>query len=192
MRVHIEVVDREIVRRQVERRKDSVEGVDFSVADNDGLVALGLELALDEPQQMLVVHRGRVMDVRVNLADVVEIAVRNDLLRSELLGGVEKHMQSKTRLDDPHAMKAERARLAIVDNACKGCKIVVVLLDAERIPQLLAARTSHGEHAIVAKVDHVACGGNRRRIERIIGRLGRAVFAHRHVAPWVRVRVDVF
>lgn len=57
--------------------------------EDDHLVGLLAQLGLDEPQEVLLVHAGAVVDVGVDLADVVEVAVGGDLLREELLVGVE-------------------------------------------------------------------------------------------------------
>lgn len=88
VRVHVERVDREIVRRQVERLEYLTQGQVFAVTEDHDLlhlvamisigVAAGaratkayiralLHLALDEPEHVLLVHARRVVDMSVDL-----------------------------------------------------------------------------------------------------------------------------
>lgn len=65
--VHVHGVDRELVRAEPERLKDLAEGECLSVSVAYELVGGSLHLRLDEPEQMLLVHRRRVVHVRVDL-----------------------------------------------------------------------------------------------------------------------------
>ena len=53
--------------------------------EDDHLVGLLAQLGLDEAEEVLLVHAGRVVHVGVHLADVVKVAVGRRLLRQELL-----------------------------------------------------------------------------------------------------------
>eukprot|EP00955_Chlamydomonas_euryale_P101980 365385-Chlamydomonas_euryale.AAC.1 len=84
---HVERVDVEVVARQVERLEDLLEREVFAVAEDDDLIRLLAKLGLDEAQQVLLVHACAVVDVRVDFAHVIEVAVGGGLLRQELLHG---------------------------------------------------------------------------------------------------------
>lgn len=88
--VHVERVDREVIRRQVERFEDLTQRKMFAVSENNDLlnVRVGasgrqscvhgsdatyiwapLHLALDESQHVLLVHACRMVDMSVDLGD---------------------------------------------------------------------------------------------------------------------------
>jgi hypothetical protein len=67
MSMHVHRIDTELVSAEAERLKDLVEGELLTVTEADDLVGGVLHLGLDEPEQLLLVHRGRVVDVGVDL-----------------------------------------------------------------------------------------------------------------------------
>jgi len=106
--VHVKRVDREVVRRHVERLEHLAQREMLAVSEDDDFLLLGegeeggegsarcgfswllsrfarthisraLHLRLDESEYMLLVGGRRVVDVSVDLADVVEVAVRDAL-----------------------------------------------------------------------------------------------------------------
>lgn len=56
-------------------------------------MSIVLQRLLNEAQQMLLIHAGRRVNVSVNFADVVEIAMRNRLLGGQLAELVQKNVQ---------------------------------------------------------------------------------------------------
>ena len=103
-RVYVEHVDGEVVGGEVHRAEELLQRHHLPVARLAHLhstvdnvfpygsqfnctylsCALRLEVLLDEPEEMLLVHTGGRVDVRVHLAHVVKVAVRHRLLRSQL------------------------------------------------------------------------------------------------------------
>lgn len=111
--VHVERVDAQVIRGQLERLEHLLQRQVAVVAENhhvlmritsdtvrrraDALplavldsaasicrpphLGASLELGLDEPQQVLLVHAGAVVHMRVDLADVVKVAVWHQLRR---------------------------------------------------------------------------------------------------------------
>ena len=95
MCVHVQGVNRQIVSRQIERLEDFFQCKVFAISVNDDFLLPSapwsllnhyttayiwrfLELRLDESQKMLLVHAGRVVDVRVDFSDVVEVTGISD------------------------------------------------------------------------------------------------------------------
>ena len=71
----------------------------LSVPEQHNLVRALLHLALDEAQQVLLVHAGRVMNVSVNLTDVIEISMRHPFAVCHLLVLVEQHVEIELALE---------------------------------------------------------------------------------------------
>ena len=82
--MHVQGVNAEVVGGQIETHEDLAERQEAPISEDDGFVGVLLELVLDEAQQVLLVHAGAVVHVRVHLAAIVEVAVRHGLLRLQL------------------------------------------------------------------------------------------------------------
>ena len=66
--MNVQHVHSEVVRRQVHRLEDLVEGHGLAVPRQaDGSLGFGLESLLDEAQEVLLVHAGGRVDVSVHL-----------------------------------------------------------------------------------------------------------------------------
>ena len=61
---HVQRVDGQVVGRELERLEDVREREEVAVAVRDDLVAVLPQLALDEAQQVLLVHARAVVDLR--------------------------------------------------------------------------------------------------------------------------------
>lgn len=68
-RVHVQSVDAEIEGRQVHALEHLFEGLTSAVLDVDDLHGVFLHCSLDESQQVLLIHAGRRVDVRVHLEE---------------------------------------------------------------------------------------------------------------------------
>lgn len=66
-RVHVQRVDAEVVRRQVHVLEHLHERLTPAALHVHHLVGIFLHRSLDEPQQMLLIHAGRGVDVSVHL-----------------------------------------------------------------------------------------------------------------------------
>mmetsp|Transcript_19321 Transcript_19321/g.48599 ORF Transcript_19321/g.48599 Transcript_19321/m.48599 type:complete len:215 (+) Transcript_19321:1032-1676(+) len=106
--VHIEGVDVEVVRRQVQALKNLFQGQVLAVAEDHHLVGLLLQLGFYEAQQVLLMHAGRVVDVSVHLAYIVEVTVWGSLLRQKLLIRIKHAVQVELLLQQLQAMVAQR------------------------------------------------------------------------------------
>ena len=65
--VHVQHVHVEVISGQVERLEDLQQCQKFAITEDDNFARLLLELALDETQQVLLVHARGVMHVCVHL-----------------------------------------------------------------------------------------------------------------------------
>jgi hypothetical protein len=90
VRVHVERVDAQVIRGEVERVKHLAQRQVLAVAVDDNLVGTAAQLALDKAQQVLLVHARAVVDMRVDLAHVVKVTVRDRLHVRELLVLIEQ------------------------------------------------------------------------------------------------------
>jgi hypothetical protein len=63
-------INAQIVRLETQTLKNLLERELLSISDGNELVRRALHLGLDEPEQMLLVHGRRVVDVGVDLSDV--------------------------------------------------------------------------------------------------------------------------
>lgn len=96
MSVHVECVDGEIVSSELQRFEDLRQGQLLPITEDNNVlklcvqyvfdgfivntyVGIALHLVFDETKQVLLVHAARVVDVRVDLTNVVEISVRYSL-----------------------------------------------------------------------------------------------------------------
>lgn len=68
-RVHVQSVDAEIEGRQVHALEHIFEGLTPAVLDVDDLLGVFLHGALDESQQVLLIHAGRCVYVCVHLEE---------------------------------------------------------------------------------------------------------------------------
>jgi len=84
VRMHIQRVNTQIIGRQIQRHKHLAQRQKAPIAEDDGLVGVLFQLVFDEAQQVLLVHAGTVVHVGVDLAAVVEVAVRHGLLCIQL------------------------------------------------------------------------------------------------------------
>lgn len=75
-------INAQIVRLETQTLKDLLEREFLSISDGNELVRRALHLGLDEPEQMLLVHGRRVVDVGVDLSDVCSIAARPSVSKS--------------------------------------------------------------------------------------------------------------
>lgn len=102
MGVHIQGINGQIIRRQVETLEHFLQGQLVSVSENDdflegeSLREHGIPLVrrdktdlrgllhftLDESQQMLLIHAGRVVDVGVDFSNVVKVPVKRSSNKS--------------------------------------------------------------------------------------------------------------
>ena len=67
----------------------------LAVALDDDLVRAPLQLALDEAQEMFLIHYSTVVDVRVDLPDVIEIAVGHQTLHAVFFISIQLNVQVK-------------------------------------------------------------------------------------------------
>lgn len=88
VRMHVERIDRQIVRGQVERFEYFLQGQVLAITVNDDFLLSARvnqrpwytcvgslsQLGLDESQEMFLVHTRRVVNVSVDLSDVVEVS----------------------------------------------------------------------------------------------------------------------
>mmetsp|Transcript_21881 Transcript_21881/g.70451 ORF Transcript_21881/g.70451 Transcript_21881/m.70451 type:complete len:251 (+) Transcript_21881:405-1157(+) len=86
------------------------------------------EFILDESEQVLLVHAGRVVHVRVHLAHVVKVAVRHALLALHLLVLVQQRVQVEARLQQTQAAVRGGLGGAVVDDAHELVVVVVELV----------------------------------------------------------------
>lgn len=96
MSVHIQSVNRQILRAHLQTLKHLTEGQIFTVAMNHHRVGLHTHLLLDKAQQVFLIHRCRVVHMIVDFAHIVEIAMRHVLL----LGGLAKVVQKQLNPSD--------------------------------------------------------------------------------------------
>lgn len=93
MGVHVQRINRQIIRRQVQTLEHLFERQLVPVSENDDFLystrvsyvsraaASGTDLGsllhftLDEPQQVLLVHTSRVVDVGIDFSDVVKVPI---------------------------------------------------------------------------------------------------------------------
>ena len=83
-------VDSEVIRGQIHRLEHLVEGHDLVVDLAHCDLGICLDALLDEPEEMLLVHAGRAVDVSVHFSHVIEISVGDDLLLRQLPDLIEK------------------------------------------------------------------------------------------------------
>ena len=77
--MHIQGVNTEIICSEVDTRKHFCQSQVFAVPIQHHFVWAFLHFALNEPQQMLLVHAGRMVYVSIHLAHIVKISVRHTL-----------------------------------------------------------------------------------------------------------------
>mmetsp|Transcript_3376 Transcript_3376/g.13067 ORF Transcript_3376/g.13067 Transcript_3376/m.13067 type:complete len:217 (-) Transcript_3376:1447-2097(-) len=80
VRVHVQCIDVEFVCRHSDRFEHLSKVQKLAVPINHKFVRLSFKLGLDEAQQVLLVHARAVMHVRINLSDVVKVAMWRLLL----------------------------------------------------------------------------------------------------------------
>ena len=109
VRVHVQHVHVEVVGRQVHAAEHLRQrhGLQALLVDHHVLVRVHFHLALDETEQVLLVHGGRRVDMAVHFADVVKVAVRHELLRGHLAVFVEVRVQGKFGLQEAEFAEAE-------------------------------------------------------------------------------------
>ena len=72
-----------------------------------------LHLALYKPQQVLLVHARRVVDVRVDLSNVVEVSMRHAFAVRHLLVFVQEHIQIELAFEILQATECKTLRRSI-------------------------------------------------------------------------------
>mmetsp|Transcript_13764 Transcript_13764/g.38842 ORF Transcript_13764/g.38842 Transcript_13764/m.38842 type:complete len:802 (-) Transcript_13764:162-2567(-) len=117
MRVHVENVDVEVVRRKPKRLEDLLQGQHLAVPHDHGLVPLLPHPLLDEAQEVLLVHAGRVVHVVVDLPHVVKVSVAQGLDREELLLRVEHLVERELLLQELQPPVRERGVRRAVHHA---------------------------------------------------------------------------
>lgn len=92
--VNVKHVDRQVVSSEPERLEHVPQTHLLPVGRlGDDLARARPHRLLDEAQEVLLVHARRGVDVRVHLADVVKVAVRDGLLLGQLVGLVEQRVE---------------------------------------------------------------------------------------------------
>ena len=91
MRVHIEGINRKVIRGEFKRLEDLFKRQLRAIAEGDNVLqqhqarrtverrehrnlGVALHFCLYESQEVFLIHAARMVDVRINLADVVKIA----------------------------------------------------------------------------------------------------------------------
>mmetsp|Transcript_12255 Transcript_12255/g.51590 ORF Transcript_12255/g.51590 Transcript_12255/m.51590 type:complete len:756 (-) Transcript_12255:852-3119(-) len=115
--VHVERVHVQVIAGQVEQLEHLCQRTLLPVNLGDDLIGLLAQLVLDEAQQVLLIHARAVVHVRVDLAHVVEVAMRRALLREELFVGIEHEVHVELLLKEQQAVVAEALHGARVDDA---------------------------------------------------------------------------
>ena len=72
----------------------------LAIAVNHNIIGTILELVFNEPQQMLLIHTRRVMDVGIYLTNIIEISMWNALLGVGFAISIEQHMDIELRLQN--------------------------------------------------------------------------------------------
>ncbi|GMR32782.1 hypothetical protein PMAYCL1PPCAC_02977 [Pristionchus mayeri] len=116
VRVHVEHVHREIVRRYSHSLEHFLHRDGLAILLEYYRTLLRLHLLLDESQQMLLVHRRGGVDVSVHLSDIVEVPVGDGLLLVQLSDLVEEDVQLELVLEIRQATEAERLQWSIDDH----------------------------------------------------------------------------
>jgi hypothetical protein len=97
--MHVQGINTEVVGGQVDALEDLGQGEVATVSEQDNLIRALLHLALDKPQQVLLVHASRVMDVSVDFADVVKVSVRDSLTIRGFLVLVQENVHVELSLE---------------------------------------------------------------------------------------------
>ena len=87
-------------------------------------VSVGLDLLLYESKQMLLIHAGGRVNVRVNFPHVVEVSVRHRLLLSDLLELVEHAVEFELWFQILQTLVAEGLERSVADHAHQQMVIV--------------------------------------------------------------------
>ena len=95
MCMHVHGIQGQIVRCEFVRLEHLAQGHWLSILGSDNVVRVVTQLALDEFQQVLLVHAARVVHMGVDLVYVVNVAVRDGFLGGELFLGVQHRVQVK-------------------------------------------------------------------------------------------------
>jgi len=79
--MHVKGIDTEIIGGEAKGLEDLLEGEVLVISVRDKVHGRFLDLGLNETEEVLLVHAGGVVHVRVNLSNVVKVPVRHTLPR---------------------------------------------------------------------------------------------------------------
>lgn len=97
--MHIQGIDTQVIRREVDTGKHLGKRQMLAVTEQDDLVRVLFHPALDEAQQVLLVHGRRVVHVGVYFPDVVKVSVRHLFAVGRFLVLVEQRIQVEFALE---------------------------------------------------------------------------------------------
>ncbi|KAI3484878.1 hypothetical protein L1887_51932 [Cichorium endivia] len=174
--VHVERVNAEVVGGEFERLEHLLQGERLAVSVDDDVVGEALDLGLDEAEQMLLVHGSAVVDVRVDLAHVVEVTMGHALHVGKLAVLVEQEVKVPLALEVLESAPGEALDGTIRNDAEKVVEIFEVLADGrDREERLLpGVGVRGGQDGVVDAL--CRCRGQRteRHRERLRRDTGRA------------------
>ena len=132
-RVTIQHVYGEVIRGQVHRLEHLVEGHDLVVDLAHPHLGVCLDALLDEPEEMLLVHAGRAVDVGVHFSHVVEISVGDGLLLRQLPDLIEEDVELVFGLKILQTLETETLERTISDHSTQKLKICHELLQSDSL-----------------------------------------------------------
>lgn len=113
----VEHVDAEIVSREIHRSEYFLESHNFTaLRTSDHLVGVILQCFLNEPEEMLLIHARRGVDVSVDLSNIVEITMGHGLLTGELAELVKQYVQLELGGQIAESPVAERLQRPVGDH----------------------------------------------------------------------------
>ncbi len=96
--MHIECINTEVVGGQIYTLEDLLQREMLAIPEHDDFIRTFLHLALNESQQMLLIHTGRMVHMSINFSDVIEISVRHTFTVCHFLILIEKHVEIELAL----------------------------------------------------------------------------------------------
>ena len=131
--VTVQHVDSEVIRGQIHRLEHLVEGHDLVVDLAHTDLGICLDALLDEPEEMLLVHAGRTVNVGVHFSHVVEISMGYGLLLRQFPDLIEKDVELVFGLEILQTLEAETLERTISDHSTQKLDICHKLLQSDSL-----------------------------------------------------------
>lgn len=123
--MHIKGVNAKVIGRQIDTLENLPQGQMLAITKEDHFIWGLSHLAFDEAKEVLLIHACRVMNVSVDLAHVVKIAMRYFFTVGDLLIFVEQRIQLELAFQVGQPLERKAFGWAVGGNIHHGIEIHV-------------------------------------------------------------------